>query len=164
VFGVLAVLLLAVAGTGPARAAQPVDLDLELVLAIDVSRSIDEVEARMQREGTAAALRGKQVIQAIKGGILGKIAVAYLDYSSSDYNEVVVDWRLIASEKDSLDFAARLSAAPLTLGRRTSISDAIEQGVRMIQGNDFQGTRRIIDISGDGPNNAECGQQIAHHH
>ncbi|MDP6173949.1 MAG: DUF1194 domain-containing protein [Rhodospirillales bacterium] len=150
----LAVLLLAVAGTGPARAAQPVDLDLELVLAIDVSRSIDEVEARMQREGTAAALRGKQVIQAIKGGILGKIAVAYLDYSSSDYNEVVVDWRLIASEKDSLDFAARLSAAPLTLGRRTSISDAIEQGVRMIQGNDFQGTRRIIDISGDGPNNA----------
>ncbi len=143
--------ILALAGSGTALAAERVDL--ELVLAIDVSRSIDEVEARMQREGTAAALRDKQVIRAIKGGVLGKIAVAYIDYSSRSFAEVVVDWRVIASEKDAFDFANLLSETPLTFGRRTSISDAIEQAGQMIERNDFQGTRRIIDISGDGPNN-----------
>ena len=135
----------------PSYAAERVDL--ELVLATDVSRSIDESEARLQREGTAAAIRNRDVVRAIQGGVLRKIAVAYLDYSSADYNQIIIDWTVISDQASADAFSRKLLEAPLSLGRRTSISDAIEQSARMILTNEFTGTRRIIDVAGDGPNN-----------
>lgn len=135
----------------PARAAEPVDL--ELVIATDVSRSIDHQEALLQREGVAAAFRNQAVIRAIGSGILGRIGVAYIDYSSRAYNRIVVDWTIVGDRKSAEAFAARLLAAPLTFGRRTSISDAIEMAQEMIETNAIEGTRRAIDVSGDGPNN-----------
>ena len=128
-------------------------VDLELVIATDVSYSIDEDEAALQREGVAAAFRSKEVISAIRAGFLRKIAVAYVDYSSSVHNRVVIDWRVISGRESAHDFAAALLKAFPTFGRRTSISDAIEFAAGMIATNRFEGTRRVIDVSGDGPNN-----------
>ena len=135
----------------PAAAQMPVDL--ELVIATDVSRSIDEGEARLQRQGIADAFKSQQVVRTILGGFLKKVAVAYIDYSSRDYNEVVIDWHIIDDQQSANAFAAKLLAAPLTFGRRTSISDGIEHAVEMLETNAIEGTRRIIDVSGDGPNN-----------
>ena len=143
--------LAAPAFAGAARAAEPVDL--ELVIATDVSRSIDHQEALLQREGVAAAFRNRAVIRAIGSGILGRIGVAYIDYSSRAYNRIVVDWTIVHDRGSAEAFAARLLAAPLTFGRRTSISDAIEMAQEMIETNALEGTRRAIDVSGDGPNN-----------
>ncbi len=128
-------------------------VDLELVIATDVSYSIDEDEARLQREGVAVAFRSNEVIRAIGSGFLRRIAVAYIDYSSSLHNRVVLDWRVLSDRKSAHAFAASLLKAPPTFGRRTSISDAIELAARMIATNAYEGTRRVIDVSGDGPNN-----------
>ena len=137
---------------GPATAgAEPADL--ELVIATDVSRSIDPEEARLQRRGIAEAFRNPAVIRAIESGFLGKIGVAYIDYSSRAHNAIVIDWTLVHDRGSAESFAARLLAAPPTYGRRTSISDAIEQARQMIESNAIEGTRRVIDVSGDGPNN-----------
>jgi hypothetical protein len=133
-------------------AAEPVDL--ELVIATDVSFSIDQEEARLQRQGIISAFRSKEVIDAIRGGALGRIAVAYIDFSSRPYNKVVIDWQVIEDQASAEAFAAKLMAAPPTRGQSTSISDALEQAASLIESNQFEGTRRVIDVSGDGPNNA----------
>jgi hypothetical protein len=128
-------------------------VDLELVMATDVSRSIDQDEARLQRQGIADAFRSKQIIKAISSGFLRRIAVAYIDYSSAFHNKIVINWRILHNAKTANDFADELLRAPPTFGRRTSISDAIELATKMIETNDIEGTRRVIDVSGDGPNN-----------
>ena len=97
-------------------------VDLELVIATDVSYSIDEDEARLQREGVAAAFRSKEVIRAIGSGFLRKIAVAYIDYSSSIHNRVVLDWRILSDRESAQAFAASLLKAFPTFGRRTVAS------------------------------------------
>ena len=137
--------------TGAMAATQAVDL--ELVIATDVSRSIDPEEALLQREGIADAFRNPAVIRAIRSGYLRRIGVAYIDYSSRAFNKIVVDWTIIHDRASAEAFSARLLAAPLTFGRRTSISDAIEMAREMIETNAIEGTRRAIDVSGDGPNN-----------
>ncbi len=88
-----------------------------------------------------------------RSGFLGRIGVAYIDYSSRDYIRTVVDWTVIRGREDAETFAAALLQASPTYGWRTSISDAIERARDMIETNDLEGTRRVIDISGDGPNN-----------
>jgi hypothetical protein len=148
----LALLIAALLGWA-AHGRAAVRVDLELVIATDVSRSIDEGEARLQREGVAAAFLSSDVVGAIRSGLLGRIAVTYIDYSSRPYNLVIVDWRIIFDQASANAFAKVLLKAPLSDGRRTSISDAIEHGIDMIRANAFQGTRRVIDVSGDGPNN-----------
>ena len=135
----------------PAHAREYVDL--ELVIATDVSQSIDTGEARLQREGIADAFRSKEVIEAISAGMLRRIAVAYLDFSSRQWNKVVIDWRIIQDKETAYAFARDLLNSPPTPGRRTSISDALTQGAEMLASNDIEGTRRTIDVSGDGPNN-----------
>jgi hypothetical protein len=134
------------------HAAEPVDL--ELVIATDVSYSIDAEEARLQRQGIVAAFRSPAVIQAIRGGGVGRIAVAYIDFSSRPFNRVVVDWQIIEDQASAEAFAAKLAAAPPTRGQSTSISDALELAAELIETNGYEGTRRVIDVSGDGPNNA----------
>ena len=134
--------------TAPVAAKEHVHL--ELVIATDVSRSIDSDEARLQRQGIAAAFRSKQVIDAIRSGVLRRIAVAYIDYSSRDWNKLLIDWRIISDRNSANAFADTLLKMPLTFGRRTSISDALEQFRDLIDKNDIEGTRRVIDVSGDG--------------
>lgn len=146
-----ALLALTLAAASPVRAAEPVDL--ELVIATDVSYSIDAEEARLQREGIIGAFRSREVIRAIQTGALGRIAVAYIDFSGRPFNKVVIDWQMIQDEASAHAFADRLAEAPPNRGQNTSISDAIELASQLIESNQFDGMRRVIDVSGDGPNN-----------
>ena len=129
-------------------------VDLELVLAVDVSSSIDEVEARRQREGHVAALADPEVISAIQGGGYGRIAVMYLEWADGDFQRVVAPWTVIGTEADARIFAASLATAPFISGRRTAIGAAIESSITLIEDNDYQGMRQVIDLSGDGPQNS----------
>ena len=138
----------------PARDAAAAEaVDLKLVIAADVSYSIDEEEAMLQRQGTIDAFRSAEVIGAIASGVLGRIAVAYIDFSSRMTNRVVLDWQVIGDGATANAFADRLAAASLTHGMHTSISDGIELARRLIETSPIQGTRQVIDVSGDGPNN-----------
>lgn len=148
---VLALLALLPAGVGAAPARQAVDV--ELVIATDVSPSIDQTEARLQREGTAEAFLNREVIQAIRSGSLGRIGVAYVDFSSREYNKIVINWQIIRDAASAASFADALRKAPPSFGRHTSISDAIALGSLLLEANDLDGTKKVIDISGDGPNN-----------
>jgi hypothetical protein len=133
--------------------ATDIPVDLELVLAVDVSGSIDEEEALLQREGYMDALVDRDVLAAIKGGMIGRIVVSYIEWSNAELQRVVVNWRIIDGESSAREFVAALKANPPARGRFTSISGAIDYAVPMFDGNGYQGTRRAIDISGDGPNN-----------
>jgi len=146
-------LLLVSIALSPACAAAKEAVDLELVIATDVSYSIDQAEATLQREGIAQAFRSDDIVRAITSGMLGRIGVAYIDYSSRVTNRIVVGWRVISDRASAEAFAGALQKEPLTRGMSTSISDAIEQAAAMIESNDLEGTRRVIDVSGDGPNN-----------
>lgn len=154
--GLLALLMTAIAPVPSTWAAEPVDL--ELVIATDVSFSIDAEEARLQRQGIIDAFRSPEVIGAIRGGALGRIAVAYIDFSSRPFNKVVIDWQIIEDQATAYGFADRLAQAPANRGQSTSISDALELAARLIDENELEGSRRVIDVSGDGPNNA--GQRV----
>jgi len=130
-----------------------VAVDLELVLAVDVSGSIDEQEGRLQRQGYVDAIADPEVVAAIKSGILGRIAVSYIEWAGQGWQQTVLDWTIIDNAASARNFAARLAAGRVGFGPWTSISEAIEYSTAMIEGNAIEGTRRIIDISGDGPNN-----------
>jgi len=137
----------------PANAAMVESVDLELVIATDVSPSIDAKEAYLQREGIAEAFLNPEVVKAIESGSLGKIAVAAIDFSSRQYNRVVADWHVIHDKESAAAFADTMRKARTRVGRRTSISDGIELAQLLIETNLFLGTRKVIDVSGDGPNN-----------
>ena len=130
-------------------------VDLKLVIATDVSRSINDEEATIQREGMAEAFNSPEVVKAIQSGALGRIAVAMLDWSSPEFNRVVLDWTIIDGKNSAAEFAEQVRNAPRTPGRRTSISGAIEMGALMLEASEknIVATRRVIDVSGDGPNN-----------
>ena len=147
VVGLLAVL----SGMAPARAETPVDL--ELVLAVDVSGSISDENAWLQRRGYARALKDRRVIEAIQGGALGRIAVTYIEWAGVDTQRTVVDWRVIDGPASASDFARALDGKPTVTEDRTSISAAIDHAASLFGGNGFEGTREVIDISGDGENN-----------
>src|ERR1043165_6949479 len=137
----------------PCFAAAPEPVDVELVIATDVSPSIDASEARLQRQGIADAFVNPQVVQAIEGGSLGKIAVVALDFSAREYSRIVVNWQVIHDKATAAAFSAAIRKAPATTGRHTSISDAIEMAQALLETNTYEGTKRVIDISGEGPNN-----------
>jgi hypothetical protein len=141
-----------VASASPARA-QAVPVDLELVLAVDVSGSIDPDEARQQRQGYLSAIVDPAVIQAIRANFHGRIAIAYVEWASADYQRLVVDWMLVEDEKSAFAFVEQLGDAPPLSARWTSLSAAIDFAVPLFDGNGFAGDRRVIDVSGDGPNN-----------
>lgn len=130
-----------------------VPVDVELILAVDVSGSIDEEEAMLQRKGYLDALTHLQVIDAIKAGPLQRIAVSYVEWSGDHNQRTIVDWTLIEDETSANSFASSLSEVPVVRARRTSISAAIDYATNMFDGNGFEGTRRVIDISSDGYNN-----------
>ncbi|MCB1457570.1 MAG: DUF1194 domain-containing protein, partial [Nitratireductor sp.] len=134
-----------------ARAQQPVDL--ELVLAVDVSRSMDFDEQLIQRKGYAEAFRSREVIGAITSGLHGSIAVTYMEWAASSLTRVIVPWTVIDSEASSLAFADALDQQLPQRLSRTSISGAMDAAEMLFADSGFSGMRRVVDISGDGPNN-----------
>jgi hypothetical protein len=136
-----------------ARAAGPeTPVDLELALGIDISRSIDPDEAQLQRSGYVAAFRHPRVHAAIRSGMMGRIAVAYYEWSGYD-QRIVASWTVIGNAASANGFADALAATQPETGSRTGISAAIDFGANLFDGNGVEGMRRVIDLSGDGPNN-----------
>jgi hypothetical protein len=135
----------------PARAD---DVDMALVLVTDVSRSIDDTEFTLEKDGYAAAFTSPRVLEAIKGGPLGKIAVAYLEFASSFEVRTVLDWTVIRDKASAQAFVDRLSAAQRSFWGRTSISAGVDQAMQLLAETGLNATRRVIDVCGDGTNNA----------
>jgi hypothetical protein len=138
-------------GTAPGKT---VPVDVELVLAVDVSRSIDADEFELQRQGYARAIVNPAVLSAIQTGSIGAIAVTYVEWSGADQQRTVVDWALIRDQASAQDFSAAILAAPRSFAAYTSISGAIDYAVRLFENNRYEGARQVIDISGDGSNNS----------
>lgn len=154
----------ALAAIPSAAPAAPQQVDLKLVLATDVSGSIDNEELQIEREGTADAFLDPNVIKAIQGGSLGRIAVAMVDFSMSQYNKIVIDWHIISDRNSAAAFAEMVRRLPRTLGHRTAISSALDTGMLMLEASDkdIVASRKVIDVSGDGANNAGEHMTPAH--
>src|SRR5207247_10267729 len=144
-------LLAWLAGIAVARAET---VDLLLVLAADVSRSIDDVEFNLQRKGYAAAITDPRVLRAIVGGRNHAIAVTFIEWSGAADQNVVVDWTVVRDEEGAGSVAATMLAAPRSFLGRTSISAAIDFAMERFSVAPAEGDKRIIDISGDGTNNS----------
>ena len=129
------------------------EVDVELVLAVDVSQSMDTDEQEIQRAGYVAALTSPEILEAIGYGPTGRIAVAYMEWGGTGEQFVVADWSVISDAASAAAFATKIAEAPLRQRRRTSIASALSQAAMMIAMNEYDGLRKVIDISGDGPNN-----------
>src|ERR1700733_7273545 len=150
--------LIAVAILVPAaRAAE--DVDLLLVLAVDVSRSIDAAKFQLQREGYAAAVADPHVLEAIHTGRTGRIGLTFVEWSGVGAQKVVIDWTTIGDTDSAKGFGDRLLEAPRSFADRTSISGAIEFAMGQLDKAPYEAARRTIDVSGDGTNNA--GRDVA---
>jgi hypothetical protein len=147
-FALAAVTLLAASAQ-----AQTKPVDVQLILAVDVSRSIDDDEYKLQKDGYAQAIADAKVIDAIRSGPLGAIAVTYVEWSSEDEQDTVVPWQIISDAKSAAAFAGAVAAANRRYMSATSISGAIDYAMRKFAEGGFEPTRRTIDISGDGSNN-----------
>ncbi|MBC8130520.1 MAG: DUF1194 domain-containing protein [Rhizobiaceae bacterium] len=140
-------------GAGRPPAPDGTTVDVELVLAVDVSWSMDIGEQRIQRDGYVAAFRSPEVQQAILEGGSGRVAVTYVEWAGAFSQSIVVPWTLIDSREAADGFAYRLSNEEPARERRTSIAAAIDFAAPMFDGNGYAGIRKVIDVSGDGPNN-----------
>ncbi|HEY7386196.1 MAG TPA: DUF1194 domain-containing protein [Beijerinckiaceae bacterium] len=134
----------------PARATE---VDLALVIAVDISYSMEPDEQQLQREGFAEAFRSPLVHEAIRGGVLGRIAVTYLEWAGEADQRVVLPWTVIDNPESVMAFAGQIDAIPLRRAQRTSISGAIDAAAKLFDNNGLEATRRVIDVSGDGANN-----------
>ncbi|NQW50771.1 MAG: DUF1194 domain-containing protein [Rhodospirillales bacterium] len=141
----------------PVRAAEPVDM--LLVLAADVSRSVTERKFRLQREGAAAAITHPDVLRAIASGPNRRIAVCFVEWASANMQNVVVDWMVIGDGLSARSFGDRLIESPRSFAGSTSISAAVDFAVAQFGRAPFVSDRRVIDVSGDGTNIA--GRSIA---
>ncbi|WP_137700219.1 DUF1194 domain-containing protein [Marimonas lutisalis] len=138
--------------SAPLRAEE--EVDVELFLAVDVSRSMSLAELEIQRRGYAEALQSPDVMEAITGGMIGTIAVTYVEWAGAGSHNTVVPWTRIATPADAAQVADTITSSFEQNLRRTSISSALLLAERSISKNDFKGLRRVIDVSGDGPNNS----------
>lgn len=150
-------LMLAVALVGSAAArglAQAVQVDLHLVLAVDVSWSMDPEEQRLQRDGYVDAFRDPQVIKAIQSGPAGKIAVTYFEWAGADIQFMVVPWMVVDNAASAYRLADQLADRRISRHRMTSISSALEYAHALFADAPGTASRRVVDVSGDGPNNS----------
>jgi hypothetical protein len=136
----------------PARAADKVDL--LLVLAADVSRSVDAPKFQLQREGYAAAISDPRVVDAIRSGPHGKIAICFVEWSGIGAQKVVIDWTVVKDAVTARQFGDQMLEIPRSFADRTSISGGIEFSVTQLERAPFEANRRTIDVSGDGTNNS----------
>jgi hypothetical protein len=143
--------LAALAGTSAAQAATPVDL--QLVMAVDVSRSIDEVEAELQRRGYIEAMTNERVIDAILSGENKAIGVCYVEWAGTHYQQTVIDWMLVDSARAARGFSDKLAESPRTSQSWTAVGQALAYSAKRFEDAPFTSRRRIIDISGDGRTN-----------
>ncbi len=146
----IAVLLLS---AGLARAQETVEVDAEIVLAVDASRSMDLAEFAVQRDGYLQALRHPDLIRAITAGPLGRIAIAYFEWSGQAQDGSLVPWRVIDGPAAAAGLADEIATMPVARTRGTSISREIQFATVLIEDDAIEGTRRVIDVSGDGANN-----------
>ncbi|MEQ1614270.1 MAG: DUF1194 domain-containing protein [Hyphomicrobiaceae bacterium] len=151
---VLAIILVAAlpCATGPAIAQQ--NVDLELVLAVDVSYSMDLEEQQLQRDGYVEAFRDPEIIRAIQNGRYRRIAVIYIEWAGWQIQQIVVPWTVIDGSESAEALAVRLKQAPISRHRRTSLSGALDFSERQFGSGGITSDRRVIDVSGDGPNNS----------
>ncbi len=152
IVSIAVLLLLPMLAATPVKAAD--DVDVALVLVTDVSRSIDDSEFTLEKNGYASAFTNEKVLEAIQGGPTGKIAVAYVEFASSFEVRTVLDWTVIHDKASAQAFVDRLSAAPRSFWGRTAISAGIDQAVQLLAESGVNPTRRVIDVCGDGTNNA----------
>lgn len=131
----------------------PVAVDVELVLSVDISYSMDPEEQRIQRDGYVQALTSPQFLNALKSGAHGRIAIAYVQWASSLDQDVLLPWMVIDGPQTAQAVADKLTEAPYRRAQRTSISGAIDFAVKQFENNGFNGERLVIDVSGDGTNN-----------
>ena len=130
------------------------EVDVELVLAVDISYSMDIEEQKLQREGYIQALTSPEVLKAIRSGLTGKIAITYFEWAGANTQRVIVPWQILDGPETADAFVARLNATPISRWSRTSVSGAILYGQELFENNGFDSARRVLDISGDGPNNS----------
>jgi hypothetical protein len=157
--GILALVALVMVSTQPVLAAEHVDL--LLVLSSDVSRSVDHPKFLLQREGYAAAISDPLVMEAIKSGPHQRIAVCFVEWSGFGAQKLVIDWTMIDSPGAARKFGDQLLELPRAFADRTSISGGIEFAATQLERAPFEGSRRTIDVSGDGTNNAGRDVKIA---
>jgi hypothetical protein len=146
-------LLILVCSVAGERAQANDEVDIELIMAVDVSGSVDDDEAKLLRHGHVAALRHPQIIKAIQGGFIGKIAATYVEWAGYGHIETIVGWQVIKDKQSAESFAARILKAPYRTAARTAISDMIMASIGSFEKNGFSGTRRVLDLAGDGANN-----------
>jgi hypothetical protein len=151
--------LVAAAILVPAAGRAAEDVDLLLVLAVDVSRSIDATKFQLQREGYAAAVADPHVLEAIHSGRTGRIGLTFVEWAGVGAQKVVIDWATIGDTDSAKGFGDRLLEAPRSFADRTSISGAIEFAMGQFDKAPYEAARRTIDVSGDGTNNA--GRDVA---
>jgi hypothetical protein len=134
--------------------AKTATVDVELVLAVDISYSMDPDELALQRDGYAQALVSREFLNALRQGIHGKIAVTYFEWAGASEQRVVVPWRVIEGPESAGSVASEISQAPLRRAARTSISGALLFAMKLFDSSGQRGIRRVIDVSGDGANNS----------
>ncbi len=150
----LPLLILASIAAIPGAAAAAEQVDLLLVLAADVSRSVDSAKFQLQREGYAAAVSDPRVLDAIRSGRNGRVGLTFVEWSGVGSQRVLIDWTTIGDAESAKGFGDHLLEAPRSFADRTSISGAIEFAMGQFARAPYESTRRTIDISGDGTNNA----------
>ena len=161
IFAAIAIAFAAAFGAGVAPLASPVvrtqgsavAVDAELVLAVDVSWSMDPDEQALQREGYMAAITSREFMNAVRQGAHRKISMTYFEWAGIHHQQIIVPWRLIDGPESADAFAADIGRARYTRASRTSISGAMLFGAPLFDGSGYRGIRRVIDISGDGVNN-----------
>jgi hypothetical protein len=150
----LLVLILAGGAALPVIAQAAEQVDLLLVLAADVSRSVDSGKFQLQREGYAAAVSDPHVLDTVRSGRTGRIGLTYIEWSGMGSQRVVIDWTTIGDAETAKGFGDRLLEAPRSFADRTSISGAIEFAMSHLARAPYESARRTIDVSGDGTNNS----------
>jgi len=138
----------------PGAAKAGTEVDLALVLAVDVSRSMDREEQELQRQGFIDAFRSPLVHDAIRKGTLGRVSVTYVEWAGVDDQKVIVPWTILDDAESATTFADELGRTTIGRTGRTSISGVIDFGVKLLQQAGVEPMRRVIDISGDGPNSS----------
>jgi hypothetical protein len=129
-------------------------VDAELVLAVDVSYSMDPEEQKLQREGYIEAITSRDFMEALKGGMHAKVAMTYFEWAGPFDQRIIVPWRLIEGPESAGGFASEIARAPYRRASRTSIASALQFARPLFDGSGFNGVRKVIDVSGDGANNS----------
>jgi hypothetical protein len=150
---ILGLVWLGTAGTSAQNRSDTSRVDLELIIAVDISWSMDPEEQRLQRSGYVAALRDLDFQRVATAGPTGRIAITYFEWAGSFAQRVVLPWTIIDSPGAATAIADKLEAAPISRERRTSLSGALSYAERLFDQSPFRGARRVVDVSGDGPNN-----------